>query len=127
MRMSLYLLVMTVTDSDGEARSRSSYSDSGVEESVDPNINMSITEESVDGSVIRTRSYYGKERRSTPMAADAQTTRANVVTLPRNRIPNTETATSPAETFGLLICHDMIKLMKKAKGREETDGKKLMI
>ena len=44
-----------------------------------------------------TRSYYGKdstEYRSTPMAADAQTTRANVT--PRNRIPITETATSPA-------------------------------
>ena len=81
---------------------------------------MSITEELVDGSVVRTRSYYGKdgtEWRSTPMAADAQTTRANV-TLPRSRIPNTETATSPAETFSLFICHDMIKRIVKYTNKE---------
>ncbi|KAK3701944.1 hypothetical protein RRG08_017835 [Elysia crispata] len=82
---------------------------------------MSVTEELVDGTVVRTRSHYGKdgtEWRRTPMAADAQTTRTNVVTLPWNCIPNTKTATSPAETFGLFICHDMIKLIVKYTNEE---------
>ena len=75
------------SSSDGEARSRSSDSDTGDEESVDPNLNMSVTE---DGTVVRTRGYYGKDYtdwRSTTMAGDTQTTRANGATLPRNCTP----------------------------------------
>ena len=104
-------------DSDDDSRS----SDSSEEESIDPNLNSSISEELVNGTVVRTRSYYGKdgtEWKSTPMAPNAQTTRSNIVTLLRNRIPNTHNATSPAETFDLFISRDMIKLIVKYTNEE---------
>ncbi|GFO14887.1 hypothetical protein PoB_004139200 [Plakobranchus ocellatus] len=76
-------------------------SDSSGEESADPNLNSSISEELVNETIIRTRSYFGKdgsEWKNIPMAPKAQTTWANIVNLPRNRIPNTQNATSLAET-----------------------------
>ncbi|GFN75330.1 hypothetical protein PoB_000183600 [Plakobranchus ocellatus] len=68
-------------------------SDSGGVESADPNLNSSISEELINGTIVRTRSYFGKdgsEWKNIPMAPNAQTTSANIVNFPRNSIPNTE-------------------------------------
>ncbi|GFO24099.1 hypothetical protein PoB_005060400 [Plakobranchus ocellatus] len=52
------------------------------------------------------------------MAPSAQTTRANIMNFPRNSIPNTQNATSPAETFDLFISQDIIKVIVKYKNEE---------
>ncbi|GFN96237.1 PiggyBac transposable element-derived protein 4 [Plakobranchus ocellatus] len=52
------------------------------------------------------------------MAPNAQTTSANIVNFPRNSIPNTQNATSPAETFDLFISQDMIKVIVKCTNEE---------
>ncbi|GFR91361.1 Piggybac transposable element-derived protein 4-like protein [Elysia marginata] len=73
------------SDSDGYSGSDDSHSDAL---SVDPDLNTSIAEEVVDGTVIRTVVYMGKdgtEWKNTPRVPNAQTRWPNVVTLPRNR------------------------------------------
>ncbi|GFO03846.1 hypothetical protein PoB_003035100 [Plakobranchus ocellatus] len=96
-------------------------SDSTGEESADPNLNSSISEELVNGTKVRTRSYFGKDGsgwKNIPMAPNAQTTRANIVNFPRNHIPNTQNATSAAETFDLFISQDMIQIIVKYTSEE---------
>ncbi|GFR89197.1 hypothetical protein ElyMa_002537700 [Elysia marginata] len=87
------------SDSDGYSGSDDSDNDAL---SVDPDLNTSIAEEVVDGTVIRTVVYMGKdgtEWKNTPIVPNAQTRWPNVVTLPRNRIPETQNVTSPAEVL----------------------------
>ncbi|GFO05288.1 PiggyBac transposable element-derived protein 4 [Plakobranchus ocellatus] len=96
-------------------------SDSGGVESADPNLNSSISEELINGAIVRTRSYFGKdgsEWKNIPMAPNAQTTSANIVNFPQNSIPNTQNATSPAEPFDLFISQDMIKVIVKCTNEE---------
>ncbi|GFR96771.1 YqaJ viral recombinase domain [Elysia marginata] len=85
------------SDSDGYSGSDDGDNDAL---SVDPDLNTSIAEEVVDGTVIRTVSYMGKdgtEWKNTPIVPNAQTRWPNVVTVPRNCIPETQNVTSPAE------------------------------
>ncbi|GFO27781.1 hypothetical protein PoB_005428600 [Plakobranchus ocellatus] len=96
-------------------------SDSSGEESADPNLNSSISEKLINGTIVRTRSYFGKdgsEWKNILMAPNAQTTSANIVNFPRNSIPNTQNATSSAETFDLFISQDMIKVIVKYMNEE---------
>ncbi|GFO26200.1 PiggyBac transposable element-derived protein 4 [Plakobranchus ocellatus] len=71
-------------------------------------------------NVKRTGTYYGKdgtEWRSIPMTPNVQSAGENV-TLPRNRVPNTQNATSTAETFDLFVSQDTIKLFVKYTNEE---------
>ncbi|GFS06962.1 PiggyBac transposable element-derived protein 4 [Elysia marginata] len=84
--------------------------------SVDPDLITSIAEEVVDGTVIRTLVYMGKD--GTDIVPNAQTRWPNVVTLPWNRIPGTQNVTSPAEAFELFISRNMLSLVVKYTNEE---------
>ncbi|GFR96410.1 PiggyBac transposable element-derived protein 4 [Elysia marginata] len=108
------------SDSDGYSGSDDSDNDAL---SVDPDLNTSIAEEVpvVDGTVIRTVVYMGKdgtEWKNTPIVPNAQTRWPNVVTLPRNSIPETQNVTSPAEVFELFISRNMLSLIVKYTNEE---------
>ncbi|GFS02522.1 hypothetical protein ElyMa_001125900 [Elysia marginata] len=100
-------VVLYSSDSDGYSGSYDSDNDVLI---VDPDLKISIAEEVVDGTVIKTVVYMGKdgtEWKNTPLVPNAQTRWPNV-TLPRNRIPGTQNVTSPAEVFELFISRNML-------------------
>ena len=77
----------------------------------DANVNISVSA-GADGSVAHTLLYPAKDGtvwNATPVAAAAQTPAANIVNLPRNRIPNTNQAITPADCFDLYISPDIIR------------------
>ena len=85
----------------------------------------SVAENVVQGTVIRTTTYTGKdgtEWSSTPTAHSAQTLQSNIFTVPRNKIPGTDSANTPGELFSLYMSPDIIKLIVKytnAEGRRQ--------
>ena len=100
------------SDDDDEDGDETSDDDSG-DDNDDANVNISVSVSAgADGSVAHTLLYPAKDGtvwNATPVAAAAQTPAANIVNLPRNRIPNTNQATTPADCFDLYMSHDIIR------------------
>jgi len=93
-------------DDEDDDTSDNDEDDSG-DDNHDANMNISVS----DGSVAHTLLYPAKDGtvwNATPVVVAAQTPADNIVNLPRNRIPNTSQAFTPADCFDLYISPDII-------------------